>query len=79
MLSYIRSCILRERCVIPCSPVRKAAGRVDAPIFPKQNVWYYLRAALEHGRYQDSLGLSRTGSYSFITLPAQGLTLLRVS
>jgi len=36
-----RSSFSLPRCVIPCSPVRKAAGRVVIPISPKQDVWYY--------------------------------------
>ncbi len=43
MLSYTHSCMLRGRCVLlSLFACRKAAGRDNVPISPKQSVWYYL-------------------------------------
>ena len=62
-----------------CSPVRKAAGRDDVPIFYKQNVWYYLGerrwSLADIKTLWDSLGpvLAHPVPY-----PRQRLMLLRV-
>jgi hypothetical protein len=81
MLSYIHSCMHRGRCVIPyLFTVRKAAGRDDVLVSPKQNIWYYLGerrwSLADIKTLWDSLGAVL--AYSF-PCPRRRLTLLRVS